>query len=76
MVIFFNETFRISHCELDKHVGLLGIYFGTIKKNTFLSVPPLGYQGIRDTGGYKTDTISTIISRIISLYRGNEFAIF
>ena len=39
--IFFNETFRISYCELDKHVGLLRIYFGTIKKNTFLSLPPL-----------------------------------
>jgi len=48
---------------------------GPLKKITFLSVPPLGYQGIRDTGGYETDTISTIISRIISLYRGNEFAI-
>jgi hypothetical protein len=33
MVNFFNETFRISYCERDKHVGLLRINFGTIYKN-------------------------------------------
>ncbi len=38
---FFNETFRISYCEVAKHVGKLRINFGTIKKITFLLVPPL-----------------------------------
>ena len=30
--IFFNKTFKISYSELDKHVGLLRINIGTIKK--------------------------------------------
>ena len=39
--ILFNETFRISYCELDKHVGLLRINFGTILKNyIFIIVAP------------------------------------
>ena len=39
---FFNETFRISYCELDKHVGLLRINFGTILKNyIFIIVTPI-----------------------------------
>jgi hypothetical protein len=41
MVNFFNETFRISYCELDMHVGLLRINFGIILKNyIFIIVTP------------------------------------
>jgi hypothetical protein len=40
-LICFNETFRISYCELDKHVELLRINFGTIKKKLhFYQVTP------------------------------------
>jgi len=38
---FFYETFRISYCELAKHVGQFIIHFGTIWKITFLLLPPL-----------------------------------
>jgi hypothetical protein len=39
--IFFNETFKISYCELDKHVGTTQNKFWTIFYITFLLVPPL-----------------------------------
>ena len=41
MVNFFKDNLRISYCELDKHVGLLRINFGTILKNyIFIIVTP------------------------------------
>ncbi len=38
--IFFNETFRISYCELDKHVGQLRLNFWTFCKNHFFRCHP------------------------------------
>ena len=36
-----NDTFRISFCEVAKHVGQLRINFETIKKSHFYQCPPL-----------------------------------
>jgi len=47
--IFFKETFRISYCELDKHVGLLRINFGTI------SATPNHRRGGEDGGDGSDD---------------------